>query len=64
MKIGEDNTRIPAGEFLLNTGLLFEINRKVLHPFGLALELVEQEDNAGMIQKVLFLVIKHFKKVF
>lgn len=27
-----------AAKFLLDTGLLFEVNRKVLHPFGLALE--------------------------
>ena len=26
-------------EFLLETGLLFEINRKILHPLGLALSL-------------------------
>jgi hypothetical protein len=47
MKIGEDISRIPAGEFLLTTGLLFEINRKILHPFGLALEVMEQEDEMG-----------------
>lgn len=27
-----------AAEFLLENGLLFEINRKILHPLGLALE--------------------------
>lgn len=31
-------------EFLLDSGLLFEINRKVLHPFGLGLELTVDED--------------------
>jgi len=31
-------------EFLLETGLLFEINRKILHPFGLALEIVIDDD--------------------
>ena len=46
MKIGEDIPRIPAGEYLLSTGLLFEINRKILHPLGLALEvMVENEDS-------------------
>jgi hypothetical protein len=32
-------------EFLLDSGLLFEINRKVLHPFGLALEIIVNDDN-------------------
>jgi hypothetical protein len=31
--------------FLVNSGLLFEINRQVLHPLGLALEVVEDEDS-------------------
>ena len=33
-----------AAEFLLDSGLLFEINRKILHPLGLALETVVHED--------------------
>lgn len=33
-----------TAQFLLDTGLLFEINRKVLHPFGLALEIVVSDD--------------------
>jgi hypothetical protein len=53
MKIGEDIGRIPAGEFLLITGLLFEINRWILHPFGLALEVIEQEDEMGQIHIVI-----------
>ena len=53
MKIGEDISRIPAGEFLLNKGLLFEINRKILHPFGLALEVVEQEDEMRQLHIVV-----------
>jgi hypothetical protein len=44
MKIGEDVEKIPAGQFLLDSGLLFEINRKVLHPFGLALEVIVDPD--------------------
>jgi hypothetical protein len=53
MKIGEDINRIPAGEFLLSTGLLFEINRRILHPFGLALEVVEQEDEMRQLHVVI-----------
>jgi len=41
MKVGEDLEKLSAGKFLLDTGLLFEINRKVLHPFGLALQVME-----------------------
>jgi hypothetical protein len=32
------------GKFLVDSGLLFEINRRVLHPFGLALA-IEFPDN-------------------
>jgi hypothetical protein len=32
-------------EFLLESGLLFEINRKILHPFGLALEVIVDDEN-------------------
>lgn len=39
--------RIPAAKFLVDTGLLFEINRKVLHPLGFALE-VEVSHNGVM----------------
>jgi len=38
------NKTIPAAEFLYNSGLLFEINRLLLHPIGLALQ-VELDDN-------------------
>jgi hypothetical protein len=31
---------IPAAKFLVDSGLLFEINRKVMHPRGLALEVI------------------------
>lgn len=35
------------GRFLLDKGLLFEINRKVLHPLGLAMEFdVDDNDKA------------------
>jgi hypothetical protein len=37
--------RIKSAKFLLDSGLLFEINRRVLHPFGLALEVIS--DNNG-----------------
>lgn len=36
-------------EFLINSGLLFEINRLVLHPYGLALAVSEGEGNEGKI---------------
>jgi hypothetical protein len=32
-------------EFLLDSGLLFEINRNVLHPFGLALEVIIDDED-------------------
>jgi len=32
-------------EFLLESGLIFEINRKILHPFGLALEIIIDDDD-------------------
>lgn len=37
--------RVPRpAKFLYETGLLFEINREVLHPLGLALETVVNEE--------------------
>jgi len=33
------------GQYLMDTGLLFEINRRVLHPFGLALEVIVHEED-------------------
>ncbi len=36
-----------TAEFLLENGLLFEINRRVMHPLGLALE-VEQDDEGKL----------------
>lgn len=39
-----DIKRIPAAKFLVDSGLLFEINRTILHPLGLALEVVLEED--------------------
>lgn len=35
-----------AAKFLLDSGLLFEINWKILHPFGLALAVKEDESGA------------------
>lgn len=32
-------------KILRDSGLLFEINRKILHPFGLALEIITGSDN-------------------
>lgn len=39
----EEVKRIPAGQFLLDSGLLFEINRTVLHPLGLDLDYLTDE---------------------
>lgn len=36
-------------KILLETGLLFEINRRILHPFGLALEIII-DDKTGNIE--------------
>lgn len=36
--------KLPAARFLSDSGLLFEINRRVLHPRGLALEVIEDDD--------------------
>lgn len=32
-------------KFLIDSGLLFEINRRILHPFGLALSMEMRKDN-------------------
>jgi len=37
-----------AAKFLLDNGLLFEINRKVLHPLGLALEIQMEDDGSNV----------------
>jgi hypothetical protein len=31
------------GQFLMDTGLLFEITRRIFHPLGMALEVVQEE---------------------
>lgn len=41
-----DNYVKDPAEFLLDSGLLFEINRRILHPLGLALA-VEQADDGS-----------------
>lgn len=38
---------LPAAQFLRESGLLFKINRDVLHPLGLALA-VEQDDAGNL----------------
>lgn len=40
-------TNEEAAKFLLDSGLLFEINWKILHPFGLALNLEYNEFTGG-----------------
>ena len=34
-------------QFLIESGLLFELNRRVLHPLGLALEVIQPEEPGG-----------------
>jgi len=36
------------GQFLSDTGLLYEINRRVLHPFGLALEIIKNTETGDV----------------
>lgn len=43
-EVTREINRIPAGQFLLDSGLLFEINRTILHPLGLALEVQVNPD--------------------
>jgi hypothetical protein len=41
-------------KFLRDSGLLFEINRQVLHPFGLALAVLEKPDSpSGEVAEIL-----------
>lgn len=40
----EKMNKLPAAKLLVESGLLFEINRKIMHPRGLALEVIEQGD--------------------
>jgi hypothetical protein len=42
----EGMKKLPAAEFLASSGLLFEINRTVLHPRGLALEVIQNDDGS------------------
>ncbi|MCK9541093.1 MAG: hypothetical protein M0R03_03585 [Novosphingobium sp.] len=44
----KDTKKIPAARFLYDTGLLFEINRRILHPFGLAME-IKYDDQEGAL---------------
>lgn len=39
--------KLPAAQFLRESGLLFKINRDVLHPLGLALA-IEQHDDGSL----------------
>jgi len=39
--------KLPAAQFLRESGLLFKINRTVLHPLGLALA-IEQHDDGSL----------------
>jgi hypothetical protein len=45
--------RLPAAQFLRESGLLFEINRKVLHPLGLALEIKLNDDGSYEMSQAL-----------
>lgn len=45
LTMGDDQIgTLEAGEFLLDSGLLFEINRRILHPLGLAILAVRNDD--------------------
>jgi len=49
--MSEEINRIPAEEvakFFLENGILFELNRTILHPYGLALE-VKQDDEGNWV---------------
>ena len=37
------------GQYLLDTGILFEINRQILHPLGLAMEVVQKKDGTWVL---------------
>lgn len=51
----EDRVEVlPAGKFLIESGLLFEINRRVLHPLGLALVAMQDDDGEFKISDTLF----------
>lgn len=39
-------------QFLLDNGLLFEINRTVLHPHGLALAVTTDEDTTAIVTSI------------
>jgi hypothetical protein len=43
----------PKHKFLLDSGLLFEINRRILHPFGLALDIVFDENSDSIGYRIL-----------
>ncbi len=46
--------RVKAADLLIETGLLFEINRQLLHPLGMALACVQGEDgDMGLAQFLL-----------
>lgn len=46
--------KLPAARFLHESGLLFKINRDVLHPLGLALAIEQHDDGAlTMSQELL-----------
>jgi hypothetical protein len=49
-----DGTSKAAAKYLLDTGLLFEINRTVLHPLGLALS-VECDDETEEVNGFAYL---------
>ena len=48
--ITEDTHLLSAGRFLYESGLLFEINRRILHPVGLALS-INYDDQDGALSE-------------
>ena len=50
----QDRSGAEVAKFLHESGLLFEINRKVLHPLGFALGVIQKEDGSFSSQPLLF----------
>lgn len=49
---GNEVKKLPAAAFLIETGLLFQINRDILHPVGLALEAIEDENGDFVLKNL------------
>jgi hypothetical protein len=45
--------QVSAGKYLLDNGLLFEINRTILHPIGMALSVLKNERGEYILSDAL-----------